>query len=63
MGIVEMIREREIKAIHDAAIEESKVAFVKNLLAANICTVSQIAKIAGVTEKYVREIKKSTIKL
>jgi hypothetical protein len=66
MGIVEMIREREIKAIHDAAIEEGmekgKAGFVKNLLSANKFTDAEIANFAGVTEEYVREIKKSTIK-
>jgi predicted transposase/invertase (TIGR01784 family) len=63
MGIVEMIREREIKVIHEAGIEKGiekgKTDFVKNLFAANKFTVAEIAAFAGVTEAFVRKVIKT----
>lgn len=67
MGIVEMIREREIKALSEEymekgikkGIEKGKAEFVKKLFAANKFTVAEIANFAGVTDAYVRKVIKT----
>lgn len=75
MGIVEVIREREKKAIHDAGIEagiekgiekgmkkgaEGKsLEFVKKMLLSDRFTVAEIVDLADVTEAFVNKVKKN----
>jgi predicted transposase/invertase (TIGR01784 family) len=67
MGIVEVIRERQIKALREEYIEkgieqgleQGKAAFVKNLLKETKFTVAKIASLANVTEDFVEKVKKT----
>jgi flagellar biosynthesis/type III secretory pathway protein FliH len=47
----------------EIGIEQSKVDFIKNLLAANQFTVAQIANFASVTESFVRKVRTGLIKI
>lgn len=71
MGIVEVIREREKKAIHDAGIEKGiekgmkkgaegkSLEFVKKMLLSDRFTVAEIVDLADVTEAFVNKVKKN----
>jgi predicted transposase/invertase (TIGR01784 family) len=52
------IREQVLDLAKKEGIEEGKTEFVKNLLAANRFTNSEIANFAGVTEKFVLNVQK-----
>jgi hypothetical protein len=54
MGIREMVLDRAKKE----GIEEGKIEVVKNLLSTGEFTIAKIANFAGVTEAFVRKVKK-----
>ncbi len=71
MGIVEVIRERQIKALREEYIEKGmeqgiekgmagkSFEVVKNLLLQTDFTVAKIASLANVTEPFVNKVKKN----
>lgn len=57
MGIVEMIKEREVQEILQKGRDEGKAEIVGNLLVVNQFTDIEIATFAGVSEDFVRQVR------
>lgn len=59
MGIIEQVKQMKIDAAKEEARTEKEAFFVKNLLNATDFSDKKISDIAGVTEAFVRRLRKN----